>query len=104
MLSKQDVFAKQGVFLKQDVLSKQDVFLKQDNIVEAMCVLEAMFVLLSSAFVNVQVCIFDFSLSQLRSILKRSKFQICVRHLYSLHYKFVISFLLETVYMEPRTI
>ena len=53
---------------------------------------------------NVQVCIFDFSLSQLRSILKRSKFQICVRRLYSLHYKFVISFLLETVYMEPRTI
>ena len=55
-----------------------------------------------AAYVNVQVCIFCLSLSELRSILK-SKFQICVRYLCSLHYKLVISFVLETVYMERRT-
>ena len=45
-----------------------------------------------------------FKLEAIKVNLKRSKFQICVRHLYSLHYKFVISFLLETVYMKRPTI
>ena len=53
-----------------------------------------------AAYVNAGLYIW-FKLESIKVNLK-NKLQICVRYLCSLRYKLVISFLLETVYMERR--
>ena len=93
-------------FVKARCVLEARCVLKAMCISEAMCVLEAMSVLFQYWFCR---CLCEcaglyiwFKLESIKVNLK-SKFQICVRYLCSLHYKLVISFLLETVYMERRT-
>ena len=107
MLSKQDVFTKQGVFFKQDVLSKQDAFLKQDVFLKQ-CVVAKQRVCWKQCLCFSHWscrCLCEcaglyiwFSLEPIKVNLL-NKFQIWVRHLYSLHvrYKFVIIFIRDRV-------